>query len=48
MVVDACLTEAQPLLALIILVIVKPAVGVVHMKAIAREINLTVKVAAVS
>jgi hypothetical protein len=47
-VVDRCLIEAQPLLALIVWVIVKLAVGVVQMEAIARGINVTVEVAAVS
>ncbi len=48
MVIDACLIEAQPLLALIILVTVKPAVGVVQMEAIARQDYLTVEVVVVS
>jgi hypothetical protein len=47
-VVDRCLIEAQPLLALIVWVIVKLALGVVQMEAIARGINVTVEVAAVS
>ncbi len=48
MVIDACLIEAQPPLVLIILVIVKPAVGVVQMEAIARQDYLTVEAVVVS